>query len=61
MEWGGGGNFLVSNYFYLPSLRVVEGGGGRLAPCGWTPSPNSKYRGVSADEQNRDSSEMIGN
>ncbi len=33
-QWGGGG-FPRSNDFYLPSLRVEEGGGGRH-PVFWT-------------------------
>jgi hypothetical protein len=32
-QWGRGGGFPRSNDFYLPSLRVEEGGGGG-APCG---------------------------
>ncbi len=34
-QWGGGGYFLCSNDFYLPSLCVEEGGGGS-APCALT-------------------------
>jgi hypothetical protein len=26
-QWGGGGEFTRSNYFYLPSLSLEEGGG----------------------------------
>jgi hypothetical protein len=37
----GGGEFPRSNYFYLPSLCVEEGGG-RSAPCG----PNSLLSGL---------------
>jgi hypothetical protein len=32
-QWGGGGRFTRSNDFYLPSLRLEDGGGGS-APCG---------------------------
>ncbi len=26
-QWGGGGHYSRSNYFYLPSLRLFGGGG----------------------------------
>ncbi len=32
ITWGGGGYFTCSNYFYLPSRRLEEKGGGS-APC----------------------------
>jgi hypothetical protein len=32
-QWGGGGQFPFSNYFYLPSLRGEEGGGGVGTLC----------------------------
>jgi hypothetical protein len=36
ITWGGGGYFTCSIYFYLPSRRLEERGGGVTAPCYWT-------------------------